>query len=156
MSQATRIEDGLAFIKDTYSDCTILIAGGELLSAHRLVLHLQSPVFEVLLREKVTSDEETGTILDLQDDDPDALRAMLHFFYHGNYEVPQSMNGMAFHVAVAQIADVRTPSTAWCFTLMTSTDFRFPCRSTRQQRSRTSPTGFLERYSLQRGGLPKI
>lgn len=98
---------GLSSIEDTYSDCTIQIDEEETFSAHRIVLHLHSPLLRTILNQKAQDGKEgEATTIDLRDNDPAALRAMLHFFYHGSYDIPGQLSPLMFHVAVFQIADV--------------------------------------------------
>lgn len=91
-----------------YSDCTIGVEGGKNIVAHRLVLHGYSPVLGEFF-EKTPPSEVDGTVyLDLKGDDPDAVRAMLDFFYKGIYSEPlsKSTSPMAFQITVFDLAMV--------------------------------------------------
>lgn len=91
-----------------YSDCTIGVEGGKNIVAHRLVLHGYSPVLGEFF-EKTPPSEVDGTVyLDLKEEDHDAVRAMLDFFYRGTYSKPllMSTSPMSFHVEVFHIAIV--------------------------------------------------
>lgn len=97
----------LATIGDRFSDYTITLSGGETFNTHRIVLYLHSPVFAAFLDKKSKDKEEDEISINyLEDEDPDAFRAMLHFFYHNSYDAPDSASALVLHVAVHHIAEV--------------------------------------------------
>lgn len=94
---------GLATFEDKYTDCTIRFPNGATIRAHKIILHLRSPIFKAALDKR---DEGEKSILDLKDEDTEALYAMLHFFYHDTYAVPESCSALVLHVRVHQVAYV--------------------------------------------------
>ncbi|KAL2349830.1 hypothetical protein BJ546DRAFT_604519 [Cryomyces antarcticus] len=84
-TQFKTLQAGLRGFFDStqYSDLKIRCSDGREIKAHRVVLSSQSPVFAAACRGPFR--EASSGVIDLDDDVPYAVHAMLHWFYHFDY-----------------------------------------------------------------------
>lgn len=91
-------------LRHLYTDLT-LTCQGQHFPVHRLVLGAHSPDVLGKSFSGWSSDAQSST-LEIRDAQPDALKAMLDYFYTGAYSVPESVQSpLYFHLEVYQLAD---------------------------------------------------
>lgn len=95
----------LANIGETRSDCVVK-CGEVTFKLHKLILHLHSPFFATRLSERWEATSTTPGVVELDDEDPDVLRAVFDYFYKFTYDVLETTpSEQAFHVKVYKAAD---------------------------------------------------
>ncbi|KAL4912601.1 BTB/POZ protein [Aspergillus aurantiobrunneus] len=94
------------FHASTFSDLTI-VTRDQKFEVHKVIVCGQSEFFSRLFSHNWK--EVTENVVRLEDDDPRAIEAMIHFFYGFNYDSSGSEQGrtspMLFNVKVYQIGD---------------------------------------------------
>ncbi|KAJ9216760.1 hypothetical protein DTO166G4_1606 [Paecilomyces variotii] len=94
------------FVSSTFSDLTIVTKDQEF-KVHKLILCAQSGFFTRLFKQNWKEVEES--VVRLDEDDPRAAEAMVHFMYGYNYNNSGSDHGrvspMLFNIKVYQIGD---------------------------------------------------
>ncbi|KKY13186.1 putative btb poz domain-containing protein [Diplodia seriata] len=79
------------FDNGLYSDLRIKDSNGHEYAVHRVVVCGQSPVLANAVKPE--HGFKTG-VINLEDDDPDAVKAMLQFMYRGSYTITEDDNAM--------------------------------------------------------------
>ena len=72
---------------------------------HKLILHLQSPVFAKSLSGNFKEAQAVVDTMELNEDEPAELKAMLDHFYAKEYDVPQHESALKFHVKMFKMAN---------------------------------------------------
>ena len=98
------IKEGLRSIGDLYSDYT-LVCGDREFKVHRLILHLYSPIFRTALSGPWKEGTPDSRRLPILDAEPDAVKAMLDWFYNFTYDVPEVQSKLLFHLKVYKLGD---------------------------------------------------
>ncbi|KAE9984452.1 hypothetical protein EG328_008751 [Venturia inaequalis] len=86
-----------------YADLTIT-CDGHTFTVHKSVICMQSSFFEKACKKDTFMEGATG-VVDLPDDDPVAVKAMIEFLYLGSYSYDQETIQWSLHFKVATIAD---------------------------------------------------
>ncbi|KAK5116849.1 hypothetical protein LTR85_009109 [Meristemomyces frigidus] len=95
---------GLETFGDLYSDYTIT-CNGYTAKVHRVVLHIQSKFFATAFRSGFREGQPSSAAMELPEDDPVAVEAMIQFFYNGRYTVPSPTSRPAFDIKIFVMAD---------------------------------------------------
>ncbi|GIZ36720.1 hypothetical protein CKM354_000018700 [Cercospora kikuchii] len=94
------------FFKDKeYSDITIKFSGREI-PCHKMIICTQSDYFKKLCGTGSRFAEKNQKVVELKEDDPDAVEAVLRYLYFGNYVSgsEKNLNDWKFHVEVTTAA----------------------------------------------------
>lgn len=100
--------EGLKRLWDSkaFSDVTV-VCRGKTFKAHKTQLCAHSECFQKMLGGSFKEAQEGKIVLD--DEHPQLIEALLHYFYHFDYEAPASGNGelapIVFHVRMYAVAD---------------------------------------------------
>ena len=90
---------------DEYSDITLSYSGNHF-PGHRIILCTQSDVFKAMFGSGAKMKEKNQAIVELHDDDPEALEAVLRWLYTETYqEGLEKTRDWQFHLSVAETAD---------------------------------------------------
>lgn len=94
------------FDKEAFSDVTIR-SSSRFFKAHKVILCSQSAYFTSLLGPDSKFAESRQSIVELKDDDPAAIGAMLAWFYTFEYDKtkPEDVLLGVFHLHVLTVAD---------------------------------------------------
>ena len=93
-----------AFNNATFSDVTIRFSGREI-KCHKLVLSLASDYFKALLDPDKAFAESKQAVVELQDDDPDAVETMLRHIYDFSYQTSKkTAMGLRERICVFNVA----------------------------------------------------
>lgn len=105
---------------DEYSDITIKFSGREV-PCHKMVICTQSEYFKKLCGKGSQFAESKQKVVELKDDDPDAVDAIIRQLYFGTYSGANRNSEWSFHAEVAITAKkVRSSPRSSCFSLISS------------------------------------
>ncbi|KAK4545968.1 hypothetical protein LTR36_002532 [Oleoguttula mirabilis] len=102
--RSSSVRHGLQNIGDLYSDYTITCQSFTA-KVHRIVLHTQSVFFATAFSGGFREGQPSSTAMNLPEDDPAAVEAMIEYFYNGKYTIPTCASKSGFHVKILVIAD---------------------------------------------------
>ncbi|TKA79406.1 hypothetical protein B0A49_03345 [Cryomyces minteri] len=94
------------FNSEQFTDVTVRCSDGQELKAHKIVLCCQSPVLAAACNGHFL--EASSGVIDLEDDDAEAVRAMVHYLYHSDYKHEDHKGPagpLVLHAHVYAIAD---------------------------------------------------
>ncbi|QDS69506.1 hypothetical protein FKW77_007015 [Venturia effusa] len=86
-----------------YTDL-VITCSGHTFTAHKGVVCMQSSFFENACKKNTFKEGETG-VIDLPDDDPAAVKAMLEFFYLVSYRHDETSIQWTLHAKTATLGD---------------------------------------------------
>ncbi|KAL1633433.1 hypothetical protein SLS58_011093 [Diplodia intermedia] len=82
------------FDNGLYSDLRIKDSNGHEYAVHRVVVCGQSPVLANAVKPEHGFKESQTGVINLEHDDPDAVKAMLQFMYRGSYSLTENDDAM--------------------------------------------------------------
>ncbi|KAF9640940.1 putative btb poz-like protein [Lasiodiplodia theobromae] len=99
---------GSACFSDKFSDMKVRLSNGEEINCHRVIVCGQCQFFDNALKEDRFREGQTGAV-DMSNDFPQAVKALLEFCYKGGYTVDTNLDTsdkLLFHVDVMNVAAV--------------------------------------------------
>lgn len=94
--------------RDLYTDYT-LVCGSQTFEVHRIVLHMRSTTFAAAFagpfKEGQDSVARGDRRMAVNSTEPEAVQAMLDWFYVGSYEPPEAASKLVFHLKLYELGD---------------------------------------------------